>query len=385
MYDKFFLSREQSKIIIDCPLNEILFICGDPGVGKTLLAKEILNDRVITLIDSLFLKNNQDIYDYLLNIIQKRNITMMFQESKCDRGIIIDNLEVFHKHDKRVYKSMINLLKSDNYYGTKMIITCSTRFTNHRSLSRLKFSKLHLKYDKFYFHKIITNISRDKCKTLSFHEKEKLLKESNNNLNTFISILDTNSVIKSSEMDNFNSHEKLTKELITEKMDIKDICRLFISDKITVSLNLLENISSYTTDLTILSDIYRSYVIGDIIDTTCINYNMDDYYCVLTIYKMYLFFRKINNIKYYPIRNNNYISRSLIQVYYQRLTRNFIKTEVVIYPYLYAVNVKSNNVFILEELRKINSKELEFYIKSFNYFYSGKVNSKKIKNLSIYV
>ena len=194
---------------------------------------------------------------------------------------------------------------------------------SHRSLSKLNFKKLHLNYDKFFFHKIISNISKNKYKVLSFSEKEKLLKESNYNLNTFITLLDTNSIIKTSDLDNFNSYEKLTKQLITEEMNLGDIVRLLISDKITVSLNLLENISSYTTDLEELSDIYRSYEIGDIIDTTCINYNMDDYYCVLTIYKMYLFFRKHNIKVYYPIRNNNYISRSLIQVYYQKMYNKF--------------------------------------------------------------
>ena len=83
MYEKYFLEKEQLDTISNwSQRNEPLFICGYPGTGKTSLAKEILQDRVITQIDSLYMKNNTDIYEYIQNIIQKRNITMMFEQKK---------------------------------------------------------------------------------------------------------------------------------------------------------------------------------------------------------------------------------------------------------------------------------------------------------------
>ena len=110
MYEKYFLEKEQLDIISNWSHeNEPLFICGYPGSGKTSLAKEILQDRVITQIDSLYMKNNTDIYEYIQNIIQKRNITMMFEQKKGKRGLLIDDIDIFYKYDKKIFKSIINL------------------------------------------------------------------------------------------------------------------------------------------------------------------------------------------------------------------------------------------------------------------------------------
>ena len=64
MYDKFFLSDEQLNKIKNFTSDQILLIYGNPGIGKTTLAKEILKDSSITIIDSLFLKKGINIYEY---------------------------------------------------------------------------------------------------------------------------------------------------------------------------------------------------------------------------------------------------------------------------------------------------------------------------------
>ena len=59
MYDKFFLSKDQLNTIHNWfQSKQILFIYGPSGIGKTTLAKEILKDTIITIIDTLSLKNN---------------------------------------------------------------------------------------------------------------------------------------------------------------------------------------------------------------------------------------------------------------------------------------------------------------------------------------
>ena len=45
------------------------------------------------------------------------------------------------------------------------------------------------------------------------------------------------------------------------------------------------------------------------------------------------------------------------------------------------VPVKLLNENICEKLKKLDKKEFEFYIKSFNYFYDAKVNIKKINKI----
>jgi hypothetical protein len=383
MYDKFFLSKDQLNTINNCSLNDILFIYGDGGIGKTELAKEIFKKKVITIIDSLSLKNKTDIHDYLLNIIKKKNITMMFDKSKrLDRGIIIDNLEIFHKHDKKIYKSILSILSTYKFYETRIIVICSSKFIKHRSLNKIKFKKLCLSYDKHNFHKILNNILKDENKSLTFDQKEKYIKNSNNNINILKSYIDE----KNKEInifDNYDTHEILTKKLIMNKFTIEDISRLFVNEKITISLNLIENIYTYTKNLNEISDIYNDYVNGDIIDTTTLNYNIEDYYTIFTIYKFNLILRKYKIDMYYPIKNNNYISRLTILIYNEKISNTFKINRSIIYPYLYSFNLNLKISFIYDKLKNIDKKELEYFIKSFNYFYKSKVNIKKINNYKL--
>ena len=73
MYDKYYLSQNQVKIINNWKKikNEPLIIYGSSGIGKTSLAKDLLDGTVLTVIDSLMIKNNIDIETFILDIIQK--------------------------------------------------------------------------------------------------------------------------------------------------------------------------------------------------------------------------------------------------------------------------------------------------------------------------
>ena len=104
---------------------------------------------------------------------------MMFEKCKSNRGIIIDNIEIFHKYDKKSYKSILNLLNMNNFYETKIIITTSNKFIIHRSLLKLNLIKLHLNYNKHLFHKIATNIVKERDLSFNFNQKEELLKNQN--------------------------------------------------------------------------------------------------------------------------------------------------------------------------------------------------------------
>ena len=149
MYDKFYLSNNQLQIIESWLLsnNTPLLIYGNMGSGKTSLAKEILKDLIVTIIDTLSLKNSSNLYEEIYNVLKKNNITLMFKSGGIKRGLIIDDLDVFHKYDKKCCKSIINFITEYNYYDSKVIIICNTKFMKNRSISKIKGFKLYLNYD----------------------------------------------------------------------------------------------------------------------------------------------------------------------------------------------------------------------------------------------
>ena len=384
MYDKYFLTEDQLNVINNWSQtkNEPLFIFGGSGVGKTSLAKDILKDTSLTLVDSLFLKNNTNIFDYLMNIIQKKNITLMFSEQKENRGLLIDDLELFHKYDKKSYKLVIDFLTKYKYYNTKIIIISSLKFSNHKTLNKLRYSKINLVYNFHFFHKIVNNICLNCNKNLSFKEKNNLIVRSNYNLNTFISLLNTNEIIKTQELDNFSSEEILLENLFQNDYNCKDIIRLYEPCKIKVSLDLLENLFTYFKDINIICKIYNYYVISDIFDTIFINYqDIGEYSTALTIYYFHVNLKK-NNYNYLGLINNKYISHSLITTHAQKLNYEYnSKYKKFILIYLFMIKNNNYNEKIIQKIFEINKKELEFYIKSFNYFYNSKIKIEKIYKL----
>lgn len=377
MYEKYFLEKEQLDIISNwSSKKEPLFICGCPGSGKTSLAKEILQERVVTQIDSLCMKNNMDIYEYIKNIIQKRNITMMFEQKKEKRGLIIDDIDLFYKHDKKIYKGIINLLSSE-LYDTKVILTCSIKFLNNRSLSKLAYSKLLLVYDNHKIHKICKNICTEQNINLSLVKKQELIKRSSN-INTLISLLtsEQNEII-THELDNYDEEEILYENIFEKDYSLKDLARIYTPNKTKISLDLLENLFDITDDIAIIKNIYDYYTLSDIFETRCINYpDIVEYDTILTVYNFH------SKIKQFGIRNKNYIpnkyiSKSIIHIYSLKMNYHYD----LIYFYLYLVHTNTYDKNIINELLRLDKNILNIFIKTFNFYYNSKIKCEKIYKL----
>lgn len=378
MYEKYFLEKEQLDTISNWShKNEPLFICSYPGSGKTSLAKEILQDRVITQIDSLYMKNNTDIYEYIQNIIQKRNITMMFEQKKEKRGLLIDDIDIFYKYDKKIFKSIINLLSSE-LYGTKVILTCSIKFLNNRSVNKLIYSKLFLVYNNHKIHKICKNLCTEKNINLTLTEKQGLIKRSSNNINTLISLLTSKKrEIITSDLDNYDEDKILYENIFKKDYNLKDFIRIYTPNKTKISLDLLENLFDITDDINLIYNIYTYYSLSDKLETRCINYvDIQEYDVILKIYNFHSKI-KLLNLKNKNFIANKYISKSLIHVYSLKMNYNYD----LIYFYLYLILINKCEKNIINELLRLDKKTLTTFIKTFNFYYNGKIKWEKIYKL----
>ena len=388
MYDKYYLSKKQIDCIQTWPINKPLFIHGPSGVGKTSLARDILKNTTLTIIDSIHIKNNENMYNYISNIIQKRNITLMFRETK-ERGLIIDDLDVFFKHDKKNFKLILNLLETYNYYGAKIIVIFNSNISNNRMISKIDNISINLVHSNQNFFKITENILKENKKQYPFEKIFSLITKSKYNLHDIYSLIEKenkknneNNEINGLLKDNHDSVEDLYKKIIIEKIDCGEILRLYAMEENIISLNLLENISTYIFDLKKIVQIYRYFELSDIFDIQSIihhNYEFKNYSCIFKIYNIHYHLKSIQNVIYKPPIYNKYISRSLISIHLYKMRNKYeCQYNSVIELYLFCISKRINTKTIIDKLKGFNRKEMDYYIKLFNYFYNFKIKLKDI-------
>ena len=279
--------------------NKPLLIHGNPGCGKTYLALELLKDTVLLRLDSLNLKDIKNIKKYIVDRIQKRNITLMFQERKETRGLLIDDLHNFHKYDKNSFKEILDFIKAKKYYNNKIIITCDKSFLNNKHLKRIVLKRIHLKYDYNEYYKICLRISEDKNYKYNLDELDGKIYESNLNFHKFKSDC-SKLVIKNSIRDNFDGIEEITNKICRGKYDLNDIFRYCNGDEKIIILNMMENINDENI-----------YEIHEFIN----NFNHKDIF--LKEYELLnipiCFINKYMNYNNHKIIYNRYVSRNMVK------------------------------------------------------------------------
>ena len=278
--------------------NKPLLIYGNPGSGKTHLALELLKDTVLLHLDSINLKDIKDIKNYILDRIQKRNITLMFQESKETRGLLIDDLHTFHKYDKNSFNGILDFLKEKKYYNNKIILTCDTSLLNNKYLKRLTLEKIHLKYEYNEYYKICLGISKEKKYKYSLDELDSKIYKSYYNFHKFKSDC-SECVYNVSIRDNFDGIEEITKKMCKKRYYLNSIFRYCSGDEKIILLNMMENIND--------KNIYKIYDFINIFNNKCIFLKE---YELLNIPICYI--NKYMNYDNHKIIYNKYTSRNMI-------------------------------------------------------------------------
>lgn len=221
--------------------NKPLLLYGHPGCGKTYIALELLKDTILLRLDSINLKDIKNIKKYILDKIEKRNITLMFKKVNECRGLLIDDINVFHKYDKNSFNAIIDFIKDKKYYDNKIIITSNISFIKNKYLVRCKLKSYHIKYSYHDYYKICLKISENKKFNLNLDELDNKIYNSKYNFHIFIS---DNKINIMSIRDNYDGIEEHTNKLFNQKYNINNIFRICYGDEKIILLNMIENIKN---------------------------------------------------------------------------------------------------------------------------------------------
>lgn len=324
--------------------DKLLFIIGDSYSDKTILARDLLKDYHIIELNTDLNKCKGCIKEYIHSTLYRKDIFMMLQTNKNYKALLIDDLQLFNKYDKKSLSRLNDVFKTNNYVNHPIIVTCD--ITSSKVIKSIK----EVSY-------IVSLPSKTKPILYSTNDIQKI---------------------------NF-----------TKELSIKEAVRIFTSENQMISLNILENVPYmiYKKDLiNIISKIYESICISDNLESTYytnhenaiqhITFNS----CVIP-YKILVNKKKNNS----TLRYNSYISKSLIQIHNQTLVSSLptlLFTDDIIF-YLYLLNYYSTKggitiyhwLSIIHKINKIDIKILEKQLKVFNYYYNTNVTRNKLTKI----
>ena len=332
-----------------------LIIYGNPGTGKTSIAKHILKDRTIVHITSDLCKTNINFEGHLSLSLYKQSITMMFSDNSIYKALIVDDLTIIQTSDKKLYKSILTFSKKK--VNNNPIIYIFDKL-NHKSLIYLKKNsfQMNISYSKNDLIMIIKKyLSKVRLNNGSINE---LIQNSNYNLHNIIINLD----FYKGDFSNMNRYENNNIELsdyinkIITMDNFLDIYRYSENDFNIINLNILENLNKIFNfkkkeHLIYLDNIYKNSCISDNI-LTYIHYNNNwnsiEHQITFGILYPILQIKRVNigkiNYEY-----NKYISKCIIYTYNNKLLNNYCLNGVIL-SYLYYLIERYNNNKSLENL-----------------------------------
>ena len=105
----------------DISYTKPLLIFGRAGSGKSTYARQIVKDRLITTIDTTYLRDMRRLTETLGNL-RKHNITQMLSENK-PRGVIFDDIHVFYKEDQRGFSKICEVIAKPPKYAWIIVVS----------------------------------------------------------------------------------------------------------------------------------------------------------------------------------------------------------------------------------------------------------------------
>lgn len=373
---KYPLSSKHKSLIQSWSSNKDkpLLILGQSGSGKTSLATHLLSKYHIIHINSDHIKHAGNITDYIKNSLYKKDILMMCSRYhyKC---LLVDDLHLFINHDKATLLKIIQFIKV--IHKNHPIIVVSDNLT-HKILSNLISISyvIELSFTMKFYMNILQN------KSINNPQLINIIEQSDKNLHQ-LKINITNQHVDL--IDKKYTVNDLLSRVLTDKIIISDLFRLFSSEYNTISLNMLEN-SPHIIKTNMIDTLYRLYssiCMNDTIETKYIDKDIDTdiiilFSCILPRHHIY------NNIslpKHYTFKYNSYISRSLIQIHNQSLMSSFDYIQLL--DLIYHNQFKDNSTKIKEKMSFLgfDRKVLDRQIKVYNYYYNKSISKRLLNKL----
>ena len=344
---------ENDEQIIDKFLTDDkpLFIYGSSGVGKTTLAEKLLKDYQVTTFDAYDIKKYKNIKDHVLNVVMKQNITLMFDTNK-ERAILFDDIDIFHKNDKKSMNGIMSFLKDKKYYRCKIIVIFHEKIAKNKALMQIDHYEIYLNYTN----DVIKQLLRDKCNLRVSDEK---IQKSNQNLNILINNDQT-------EIRNDIQYKStdIMDHLVIGDISVATISTMNLGDDNVFLLNILENLYKLV-EKDKLSYIYNQFMVYDQIELySTINHlwEMKEYSKEIIIRSIFTHSKK----KIVTLKYNSYISKSILSISSNKKANQ--SSYISLYLYLYMIHHHKDKTYC-KYLDHLDKKELEKIEKRYFFFY----------------
>ena len=249
-------------------INRPLFIHGGSGIGKTLIAKLLLeefNYNIVTLNIS-DIRDSKMIKNIFTQSLSYSNVLQMMKQETIKKAIFIDEIDTLISHaDKKTVTNVLDLLKSyaDKKKKNKMeypIILTATNIKDKKITTLRKYvidAKIYLP-NNYTLEKIIDRIYNKEKIKIDVDAKMLVIKNTVNDIRTLVTILYELYMKYGKKKITYERVEKFFKffdkkkvdvdiydsahKTLIKKIEIKELLSFFETDKLLFPLLIHENL-----------------------------------------------------------------------------------------------------------------------------------------------